>query len=66
MKKEGHKSLKVGGRYVAPSSLLEDVKKGKNPEKKHLTLDNFFKDSQIQGNSLEYVNAHSMGRIKEH
>jgi len=52
MKKEGHRSLRIGGNYVAPSSLLEDVKSGKEPEKKHLTLDNFFKDSQIQANVL--------------
>jgi len=52
MEKEGHKSLKVGRIYVSPSSLLEDVKSGKEPEKKHKTLDHFFKDSQIQVNTL--------------
>jgi len=43
MKKTGHKSLRVGGNYVVPSSLLEDVKSGKEPEKHHVTLDRFFK-----------------------
>ena len=52
MRKDGHKSLKLGGHYAVKSNLLEDIKMGKEPEKKHKTLDHFFKDSQIQVNVL--------------
>jgi len=52
MMKDGHRSLKVGENYVVSSRLLENVKSGKKPEKKHKTLDHFFKDSQIQVNVL--------------
>ena len=65
MRKEKHKSLKMyfslipittrevkQENYIHESRLLKDVKAGKEPEKKHLTLDNFFKDSQIQFNVL--------------
>lgn len=50
MKKTGHKSLKIGTEYVVNSRLLEDVKAGKEPEKKHITLDHFLKDSKIHSN----------------
>lgn len=45
MKAVNHPSLSITIRnsFVAKSSLLEDVKKGKKPEKTHVPLDYFFK-----------------------
>lgn len=44
MRKENARCFKVGKDYIPRSRLLEDIKAGKEPEKKHITLDNFFKD----------------------
>ena len=45
LKKANHNSLSVKPRKLGSydSTLLEDVKDGKAPEKKHITLDKFFK-----------------------
>lgn len=50
MKDSNHPSLKVGNKVnlVVKSSLLKDIKEGKNPEKKHKTLDNFFYPDHIE------------------
>jgi len=42
MRKTRHRALSIGKDYVVKSRLLEDIKAGKEPEKKHKTLDNFF------------------------
>lgn len=48
MKKERGRIFTVGKDYSPRSRLLEDIKEGKEPEKKHKTLDQFFVDSQTQ------------------
>ena len=47
MKDSNHPSLKIGekSKLGVESSLLKDIKDGKNPEKKHVTLDKFFTPS---------------------
>ena len=44
MRKEKARCLTVGRDYPVKSRLLEDIKAGKEPEKKHKTLDIFFKE----------------------
>jgi hypothetical protein len=49
MKKNKHPSLKIGKRNTLDidSSLLKDVKEGKRPEDKHVTLDNFLYPNSV-------------------